>query len=90
MCISSTSAQNGLRSTKWLKSQYQTYSPFDIPMILFHKVIQVITLPDSDGFIFHFFQVAKTQCISQIPTDTLSDDICRIMQAFEGFSFSDQ
>jgi hypothetical protein len=34
----------------------------------------------------HFLQITQAQSISQIPANTLGDDIDGIMQAFEGFS----
>ncbi|CDH18609.1 hypothetical protein XBKQ1_1380002 [Xenorhabdus bovienii str. kraussei Quebec] len=34
----------------------------------------------------HFFEIAQTQGISEVPTNTLGNDIDRIMQTFERFS----
>lgn len=41
---------------------------------------------DNTAFSHHLFQVTQAQGISQIPADTLSDDIDGIMQAFKDFS----
>jgi len=41
---------------------------------------------DNTALYHHLFQISQTQGISQIPANTLSDDIDRIMQAIEGFS----
>lgn len=41
---------------------------------------------DNTVFPHYIFPVAKTQSISEIPANTLSDDIDEIIQLFDGFS----
>jgi hypothetical protein len=41
---------------------------------------------DNAEFCHHFFQVAQTQGVSEIPANTLGDNISGVMQATEGFS----
>nr|ULG12712.1 hypothetical protein 348p1_00075 [Serratia grimesii] len=53
--------QQRLRSSERVESQHRTCPSFDITVILFHKVIQVLTLPDSDAFFFRFVGIEHGQ-----------------------------
>lgn len=48
----SNACQQRLCPTERLKSQHQTYSSFDILVILLNQVIQILALPDGDDFFF--------------------------------------
>lgn len=37
-------------------------------------------------FSHHLFEVTQAQGIGKVPTNTLGDDIDRVMESFEGFS----
>jgi len=43
--------QDGLCPTKRFESRHQSYSSFDIPVILLNQIVQILTLPDLNAFI---------------------------------------
>jgi len=42
--------QERLRPSKRFKTCHQLYQPFDITVILFNQVIQILAFPDGNGF----------------------------------------
>ena len=53
--------QDRLCPSKRFESLHQAYPTFDIPVILFNQVIQILVLPDSNGFFFWFVGVECSQ-----------------------------
>lgn len=43
-----------LCTPKRFESQHRPYPPFHIPVVLLNKIIQLLTLPDSDSFFISF------------------------------------
>lgn len=54
-------SQDRLCPSKQFESQHWVCSPFNVSVILFHKVVQVLALPDGHPFFFWFVGVECSQ-----------------------------
>ncbi len=57
----SDAGQERLCSSKRVESQHWAYAAFDVAVILFNQIIQILVLPDSNGFFFWFVGVECSQ-----------------------------
>lgn len=53
--------QKRLRPSKRFKTCPQLYPPFDITMILLNQVIQILALPDGNGFFLRVVGIERGQ-----------------------------
>ncbi len=53
--------QERLRPSKRFKACHQLYAPFDITVISLNPVIQILALPDGNGFFLRFVGIERGQ-----------------------------
>ena len=60
-------SQERLCTPERFESQHLPYATFDISVILLNQVIQILVLPDSNGFFFWFVGVSVVSAAALAP-----------------------
>ena len=91
--------QQRLCTPKRFESQHLSYPAFDITVILLNLIIQILALPDSDGFLLRFVGVERGQGRSigaafinrhDFRFAVMTDGLAKEMQRGSGIPFGGQ